>query len=134
MHARWLLLLLAASPAGAEVLTFESEDSNIRCSLADRPGGGDLYCVIATTDAAPAEPRPEDCVLDWGNSFFMTDSGEVQILCEMVQPNLGAGTRVPAGTTVRSGAFSCTATEGAIDCRNGKGHGFFLSRASQRVF
>jgi hypothetical protein len=48
------------------------------------------------------------------------------------------GTEVPVlpyGATVRSRTgMTCTSRRVGLTCRNARGHGFFLSRRSQRIF
>jgi len=42
--------------------------------------------------------------------------------------------RLPYGHTWRWHRFRCTSETTGLTCRNPQGHGFFLSRESQRVF
>jgi hypothetical protein len=42
--------------------------------------------------------------------------------------------RLPYGHTWRWRGFSCASEATGLTCRNPQGHGFFLSRESQRVF
>ncbi|MCB2117169.1 MAG: hypothetical protein KDE00_12940 [Rhodobacteraceae bacterium] len=128
------LLILGPLPAAADVWTFETPSGNIHCSVGEEAEGSDLYCTIVTTEAQPALPRPADCVLDWGHTFFMADRGPVQMLCETAQPNLGAQHRADYGVTGTFGGINCTSSEEGLDCRNADGHGFFLSQARQAVY
>ena len=78
--------------------------------------------------------RPAWCHVDWGYGISLARTGRAYVLCagDTVQdPN---GLVLPYGQTARFGAVRCTASEQGLECRNGDGHGFFLSRATQRIF
>ena len=44
------------------------------------------------------------------------------------------GAVLPYGHSLSFGAIVCTSSEQGLECVNGEGRGFFLSRAAQRIF
>lgn len=131
-----VLLALALIPtlAVADVFNFETPSGNIDCSVGLGQASSDIYCTIHERSGPPAAPRPSGCNSDWGHNFFMLNRGAVQIMCEPKGPNHEAFERAEYGVTGRFGGFACTSSKKGLECRNEDGHGFFLSRASQRVF
>ena len=41
---------------------------------------------------------------------------------------------IPYNKVLSNGGISCVSATSGLTCTNGKGHGFFVSRAKQRVF
>ncbi len=107
---------------------FLTPSRNIFCLLS----GEDLVCEIFTGLA----PEPaQDCDLDWtGISLGRTG---------MPYPNCAGDTNRQAaegapilqyGGEWKRGAISCKSEQTGLTCTNTEGHGFFLSRASWRIF
>ncbi|SPH16940.1 hypothetical protein DEA8626_00454 [Defluviimonas aquaemixtae] len=128
------LFFVAAPPAAADVFTFETPSENIQCSVGLEQDSSDIHCMIVERHGPPAAPRPAGCVTDWGHSFYMTDHGPVQMLCEPVSYLREGFDRAEYGVTGTFGGFVCHSSTEGLECRNLDGHGFFLSRAVQRVF
>ena len=84
----------------------------------------------------PAAPKPASCRGPWGHRVQMAERGPVSLICGAPGPrNTAPGVEVaPYGQTGRWGGISCSSTPQGLDCRNGSGHGFRLSRASQQVW
>ncbi|UWR04555.1 hypothetical protein K3740_07695 [Ruegeria conchae] len=129
-----IAIVLCASLAHADVWTFETPSENIQCVVGQDAGTSDLSCTIIERSGAPALPRPADCQSDWGHEFFMTDKGAVRMLCQPVNQNRNGYDRAEYGGTGTFGGFICHSSEKGLECRNEVGHGFFLSRAKQRIF
>ncbi|WP_299948003.1 DUF6636 domain-containing protein [uncultured Ruegeria sp.] len=127
-------IVLCASPSLADVWTFETPSENIQCVVGEGAGDSDLSCTIIERNGAPALPRPADCRSDWGHDFFMTNTGAVRMLCQPVSLNRDGFDRADYGITGRFGGFVCHSTKKGLECKNEVGHGFFLSRAKQRIF
>ncbi len=124
----------AASFAHADVWTFETPSENIQCVVGEEPGASDLSCTIIERTGSPALPRPSNCHSDWGHDFFMTNQGAVRMLCQPLSRNRDGFDRADYGVTGRFGGFVCHSSEKGLECKNEVGHGFFLSRAVQKVF
>lgn len=132
-----LLLVLTLAPAAmadADVFNFETPTGNIDCSVGVERDFTEIYCTIHERSGSPAAPRPAGCDSDWGHNFFMRNRGPVQIVCEPKGPNYEAMERAEYGVTGRMDGIDCTSSRQGLECRNEDGHGFFLSRAVQRLF
>lgn len=130
-----LLLMVGTSSAIADVWTFETPSENIQCSVGeDFDVLSDISCTIIERHGQPAAPRPVDCELDWGHSFYMKETGSVEMLCEKLSRDKGGFDRAEYGVTGEFGGFVCHSSRKGLECRNRDGHGFFLSRARQTIF
>lgn len=129
-----ILFLTIAPPATADIFTFETPSENIQCVVGLDLEGSDIECTIINRNGPPALPRPGNCNLDWGHSFFMNDRGPVQMLCQSLSRDKSGFDRAEYGVTGQFGGFTCYSSRQGLDCRNTDGHGFFLSRARQTVY
>jgi hypothetical protein len=131
-----LLLLIPAAPAVAKKSTltfFRTPSGNIGCLYST--GGGSptmLRCDLLQVDHLPA--RPAKCKLDYGHAFGLLRSGKARRLCvgdTAVDPKAKT---LGYGTTRHFGIFTCTSRTSGLRCTARSGHGFALSRATQRLF
>jgi hypothetical protein len=131
-----VLLLLPAAPAVAKKSTltfFRTPSGNIGCLYAT--GGGDptmLRCDLLEVDHVPA--RPASCTLDYGHAFGLNRTGRARRLCvgdTAVDPKAKT---LAYGKTRHLGVFTCTSRKSGLRCTARSGHGFVLSRATQRLF
>lgn len=129
-----LVLLSSALAAHAEVWSFQTPSTNIQCWVGQEAGFSDLTCTIIEKSSAPAQPRPASCGADWGHTFFMNDRGPVQMICAPLDRSKHGQHQAEYGVTGEFGGFTCHSATTGLECRNRDGHGFFLSRAVQRVF
>lgn len=135
MFVRLLSFLLCICGATkADIWTFETPSENIQCSVGQEVDYGDIFCTIIEYHGAPAQPRPSNCNSDWGHSFTLNDRGRVQMLCGPVDRNRDGFSRADYGQTGEFGGISCHSSRKGLECWNVDGHGFFLSRAVQRVY
>ena len=135
MRTLLAMALLLAAPAGADVWSFATPSNNIVCTVGEGFEGSDLTYTIHQKGGTPPAPRPAGCNAGWGHVFFMRDRGYVEMWCQTVAPSgTGAQSVADYGVTGQFGGFTCFSSRQGLECRNLDGHGFFLSRASQRVF
>ncbi len=127
-------VILCAGPAFSDVWTFETPSENIQCSVGEDVQGSDIICTIIQRQGPPAQPRPSSCGSDWGHTFMMNDTGPVQMLCQPLSRDKDGFDRAEYGVTGQFGGFICHSSKKGLECTNEDGHGFFLSRAVQRVF
>ncbi|NVO55082.1 hypothetical protein HW561_04665 [Rhodobacteraceae bacterium B1Z28] len=127
-------IILCASPAFSDVWTFETPSENIQCSVGEELEFSDIRCTIIEKNGPPALPRPSSCHADWGHDFVMSNTGIVQMLCAPLSRNRDGYDRAEYGVTGKFGGFLCNSSKKGLECKNEDGHGFFLSRAVQRVF
>jgi len=111
-----LVLLGAAPPAEARRQAFHTPSGNISCLY--RSGGPLLRCdVHSLNDTAFTLDRRHR-----GRRIHVTDA-------------VPAGRVLAYGASLRLGPFRCRSRTTGLTCRSRpSGHGFALSRASQRVF
>lgn len=114
------------------LLSFRSPSGNIGCSLSVEAGSSDARCDIAG-HTWPAPNRPVDCELDYGSGLSIGD-GLAEFTCAG-DTVLGSSHVLGYATSIRFGAFVCDSDESGVTCSNtGTRHGFFVSRATYRVF
>lgn len=119
----------------ADVWTFETPSENIQCAVGqDFDVLSDINCTIINRSGPPALPKPAWCNSDWGHTFFMRETGPVEMLCEKTSRDKSGFDRAEYGVTGEFGGFVCHSSTKGLRCTNRDGHGFFLSRARQEVF
>lgn len=128
-------LIALSIPAAMAQDGFRSPTGNIHCQFyADGDGGATMRCDVAQISNRPP-PRPQACDLDWGHAFEISaraTRGTRLCYGDTVQDN-----RLPVlayGRTWQRGGINCTSQQTGVTCRNTRGAGFTLSRASQSVF
>jgi len=113
------LALTAATPAAAATKRFQTPSHNIVCLYSSSGGPGPhLRCdVRSLNDTAFTLDRTHR-----GRRVHVTDA-------------VTAGPVLRYGRTLRLGPLRCTSRRTGLTCRSTVSrHGFFLSRARQRVF
>jgi hypothetical protein len=128
------LLVPSASAALADQVNFKTPSGNIFCGYFDYEGPPEVRCDIREFTSTLGR-RPADCDLDWGDSFVVNaQSNRGEAMCHgdtVMSPDA----RVLAyGRSFTAGGLSCLSDMHGLTCTNGKGHGFFVSKAKQRVF
>jgi hypothetical protein len=125
-------VLVGAAPAPQNLPAFHTPSGNIGCMADHEDGGWELRCDISEKNwRGPSQPR--SCDLDYGDALGMSATGRPYWVCHG-DTVMGQGRAVPYGQTWRAGPFTCLSQVAGLTCSNRTGHGFFLSRASYRVF
>ena len=136
------VFLLAAAPAAAAktpIAGVRTPSGNISCL--DVPGPvPSLRCRIRASAYGTALQRR--CIarasVDW-HGLELTRTGKGRVTCSggiLYSP----ATQRPVyrtlayGRTWRHGGFTCASARAGLTCRNGRGHGLFLSRQSWRAW
>jgi hypothetical protein len=111
-------LVLLGVPATAAAKSFHTPSGNIACLYSAKGGpGAFLRCdVHSLNDTAFRLDRRHR-----GKRVHVTDA-------------VPAGHTLAYGRTLRLGPFKCRSRRTGLTCRSRTRHGFFLSRARQRVF
>lgn len=127
-----LLAVLAAPSAGASattpIRTFRTPSGHIGCAYDTTM----LRCDV--DDVAHKPARPKACELDYGSAFGLTPKGRARRLC-VGDTAMDPDAKVLAyGKTKHYGPFTCTSRTTGLRCTTAAGHGFSLSRATQRLF
>jgi hypothetical protein len=98
-------------------------------------GGGqpsELRCDVADVRKLPK--RPASCAQDYGMAFSLKATGRATRLCvgdTVLDPQAPV---LAYGKTRRYGPFTCTAKTSGLRCTTRAGHGFVLSRQTQKLF
>jgi hypothetical protein len=128
--------LFFAAPALAQSEGFRSPTGNIHCQFFadDGQGAPVVRCDLRQISNRPP-PRPRDCDLEWGQAFEVSARAARGIrLCygDTVQDN--SLPVLPYGRSWQRGGISCVSGQTGVTCQNGRGAGFAIARAAQRVF
>ena len=124
---RRFLLILALTTLGLGCATAQARDLSV--SLFRSPSGG-IHCR-ASGDAllcTVLTPR-------YSNGAFGTVDQRSASVGPVDEPGTGdPKTVLHYGQRWHRRGLSCTMRKSGITCRNRRGHGFFLSKATQRAF
>jgi len=127
------------SASSSVYLDFRLPSGNIGCGYSTLPGEApNLRCEILSL-LRPMPPRPKSCGVGvgggvWGQAVAMAPTGRASGRCisdtvmNPSAPVLGYGERWAHG------GFTCISRTTGLTCTNRDGHGWFLSRASSRIF
>jgi hypothetical protein len=120
-----VLLTLASS-----LTMFQTPSHGIACAYSTSPSA--LRCDVA--DVASPPKRPQACELDYGSAFGLSATGRAKRLCAG-DTVLNPKAKVLAyNKSRRLGPFTCTARTSGLRCTTKAGHGFVLSRRTQKLF
>jgi hypothetical protein len=126
-------LAVLAVPSAAGAFTFvKTPSGNIGCAFY-AAGGKQVRCDILQTDNAVPSP-PATCEGDYGHAFGVKRRGRPHRLCvgdTVFDPKARV---LDYGESITRYGIRCTSRERGLVCRNRSGHGFRLSRQSQRLF
>lgn len=115
---------------------FSSPDGLFQCGIVPLSSRTEAGCQGTTT---PVPPRPDDCMINWGNGIRVTNEGPAAFMCsggvvytsggETIDPPL------PVGATIAENGFTCTSAENGISCvDDATGHGFRIAPDSNEVY
>ncbi|MCK1601604.1 hypothetical protein IVB02_09190 [Bradyrhizobium sp. 166] len=82
----------------------------------------------------PIKPRPKDCDLDWGQRFELGSDNDAGLGCASDWVGSEDSPFLTYGNSAKAGKIVCSSEEAGLTCKNTDGHGFFLSRRSQKIF
>nr|WP_255030605.1 DUF6636 domain-containing protein [Rhodococcus sp. 06-156-3] len=115
---------------------FSSPDGLFQCGIVTLASRTEAGCQGTTS---PVPPRPEDCMISWGNGIRVTNEGEAEFMCsggavytsggETIDPPLAVG------QVINADGYSCESTAGGISCTNDEtGHGFRIAADSNEIY
>jgi hypothetical protein len=132
------LLFGLVQAQGYEVLgKFKTVSGNVYClATLDRiTREAGLTCdMVSVTSTKPAKPKPKDCTLDWGQSFFLGERGKPDLVCSGDTIIDNSYKVLPYNQKWQIGGFICDATTARLRCVNRDKNGFELSKAVQKLF
>ncbi len=147
MHRRRSALALGALAAG--FLGLAPSMAAAQDAVGLQTPSHNIYCMLEpATDEAPAQLRCDlqqqtyrlpiparQCDLSWGDSFAVeANSRSGYLVCHgdtTADPSLPV---IPYGAVWSRDGFTCASAPTGLTCRNRLGHGFAISRGSQRLF
>lgn len=135
-----LAALATAAPAAATTRYFETPSKNIVCGyVVARGTPSTLECGVVSGLNPPApkpspackgvDPASDRIRLGATGKPYGFCSGDVGVLAET-----GLAPVLQYGLSLTTGPFRCSSATTGLTCKNGQGHGFFLSRESWRSF
>jgi uncharacterized protein DUF6636 len=134
--ALFAALFVAASPALAETeyrpIGFQTPSGNIHCLYEQLNSDEWLRCDMKQVQKR-IPPVPRSCEDDWGQAFWV-NKRRAERLCHTDTVISDEWPTLACGATWRSGRFTSISTPIGLTCSNAAGHGFQLSRTSQRFF
>ncbi|OLT35851.1 hypothetical protein BJF84_13270 [Rhodococcus sp. CUA-806] len=115
---------------------FSSPDGRFQCGIVTLASRTEAGCQGVTT---PVPPRPEECMINWGNGIRVTNNDAAQFMCaggavytsggDTIDPPLGVGQQIQAD------GYTCKSTPDGIACANDStGHGFRIAPDSNETF
>ena len=134
-----LMLAGLALPALASDLEFfRTPSKNIHCIAYAGEGEdevGTVACdILEVTRRTVDVPRPDDCENEWGDRFEIGRTGRPQLVCHGDTLISEEGRTLAYGKSLTFGGVTCRSSAKGLECTNREGHGFFLSKARQRLF
>ncbi len=134
-------LLLASYSAHAESVSFKSPTGNINCIYSDYDNKPEVRCDIMqfTPSFKTVPPGTSNevirCTPQKLNAFVITPNhSSGSAFCPTDAAIDGEQVVLAYGQTFKRGGLLCTSETTGVTCMNAAGHGFSLSRASQKVF
>jgi hypothetical protein len=130
IYAITLLAVVAMASSASAYESFQSPSGNIQCGYSEDCF---LRCDILQTANRPPS-RPAECELEWGNAFEMSaGDGQAARICHGDTVMDPQSLVLNYGQSWSAGGFSCISSERGMSCRNQRGAGWDLSRASQKL-
>ena len=142
MKRKILLLAALAVSCAAQAepgAAFRSPSGNIHC-VGDYIDGGKVSAGVSCEirghreNIRPAQKRPDDCDLDWGDGFSIGAKGRAEVYCHGDTVALADNRVLRYGETIRGQGWQCTSRPSGMMCKNQSGRGFDISRTQQRLF
>lgn len=129
-----LCLLCLATPAVAEGFGFRTPSGNIYCN-GSMFGGARLDCSIVNREQGSAPAAVGACPAGRELDVAIDQRGPVRVSCGPASGRLSTYTDIAEyGVTGQFDAITCMSRSSGFQCTNADGHGFVLSRRSQKVY
>ena len=127
-------LATAGGQAAAGEAYFKTPSGNISCAYFDYDSPPEVRCDIRSFTPTLGK-RPADCDLDWGDAFAVTSkAGRGIVVCHGDTVNSDQAVTLHYSKSWNGEGITCASETSGITCKNRKGHGFFVSKARQKVF
>ena len=126
---------LAATPAAADFVQFQSPTGNIHCYIYTDGSEGEARCDLIDLTPTFRRPPPGCFEGDWGAYFTVSLYGRRGLLACVGDSAVDRGSMVlNYSRSLSVGGFTCASEETGMTCTNPAGHGFSVARAKQQLF
>jgi hypothetical protein len=127
-----LMTFALSLPAMADGFGFRTPSGNIYCN--GGLDGAHVDCVIVNREGGSAPPG-YSCPAGREFEVGLEERGPARAGCGRVSGRKSSYTAIAEyGVTDRFGQITCRSERTGFSCQNVDGHGFFLSRRSQKVY
>lgn len=127
-----LLPLFALPAAAQDYITFQAPSGNIHCAISSWDPAEARCDIDEYTPSFPG--HPDWCDGDYGFAFAVQTTGAGSPICASDTVRDPQAPVLPYGRSIGMAGLTCSSAETGMTCVNASGHGFTLSRRSQRVF
>ncbi len=134
-------LLLTTLSAHAESASFKAPSGNINCIYSDYDNKPEVRCdIMQFTPSFKTVPEGTSnevitCTPAKLRGFIITPAdAQGQAFCPTDAAIDGQAVVLGYGQSFKRGGLLCTSETSGVTCMNAAGHGFSLSRTSQKVF
>ncbi|QBJ95932.1 hypothetical protein ERC79_08070 [Rhodococcus sp. ABRD24] len=114
---------------------FTSPDGGFRCGIVKLPSRTEAGCEGVTR---PLPPKPDDCMVSWGNGIRVENVGRGGFMCsggQVYTSGSGADPVLAPGVKLAKLGYTCETTARSVTCTNdGTGHGFTVAPDSNETF
>jgi len=128
MVAALVVVPSSASASGSSKL-FKTPDGNIVCALVGGSGIGAARCGIKKASWSP----PKSCPAGWHFVFLTTTLG-VKGSPSCVDNTIAPKAVLAIGKKTSLAGITCSSAKKGVTCIKANEHGFFISRASYKLF
>jgi hypothetical protein len=108
---------------------FQSPSGNIGCVV----WRGTARCDIDKHGWTPP-PRPADCRLDYGQGIALGSDGSSEFVCAGDTTLDPKAPILAYGESEGGGGVTCASSEAGVTCKDGDGHGFFISVQGYKLY
>ncbi|CAM3000084.1 DUF6636 domain-containing protein [Prescottella defluvii] len=114
---------------------FTSPDGTFNCGIVRLPSRTEAGCEGPTS---PIPPRPDDCVVSWGNGIRVENAGRGAFMCSggrVYTSGTGTDPVLAPGVELTQLGYTCATTATSVTCANDEtGHGFTVAPDSNETF
>lgn len=129
--AGFMTLALALPAQANNERLFHTPSGNIKCDIL---AGDAITAMCQISGYTPSFPKPADCRGNYGDVFIIEHTGKAYLPCGASVLNANDRYELPYDHAVGLGSVMCLVEKTGITCKNKEGHGFFVSRKSQKVW
>ncbi len=128
-----LAVIPSAASASGSSKAFKTPDGNIICTLVGGAVNGVTLGVAKCGIKKANWSQPKACPAGWG-FIFMTSTIGVKGSPSCVDNTIAPKAVLAIGKKTSLAGITCSSAKKGVTCIKANGHGFFISRASYKLF